>query len=44
LASRRATQASHSGFNVLQDNINVIKGHCQEITCCSGETNRNWLH
>jgi RNA-dependent RNA polymerase len=26
-ASRRATQASHAGFNVLQDNLNTIKGH-----------------
>ena len=27
LASRRATQASHPGFNVLQDNLSAIKGH-----------------
>jgi hypothetical protein len=27
LASRRATQASHPGFHILQDNLSTIRGH-----------------
>jgi hypothetical protein len=27
LASHRATQALHLGFNVLQENLSTIKGH-----------------
>jgi hypothetical protein len=27
LASRRATQASHRGFHILQDNLSTIRGH-----------------
>ncbi|KAG2107049.1 RNA dependent RNA polymerase-domain-containing protein [Suillus discolor] len=29
--SRRATQASHNGFQILQDNLNAVKVHVQRV-------------
>ncbi|KAG1800743.1 uncharacterized protein HD556DRAFT_1304758 [Suillus plorans] len=36
LASRRATQASHPGFQILQDNLCTIKGHVRRSPAALG--------